>query len=133
MVVVLDAIESEKTELDYEGDDIVNVSRPLVGHSTRPANPGKSRPRWRLSRKGQWVLRSVSALVIGLVVLGNWIGAEEDSNDFQLLSSIIEGSSSDNDLGCLGIMLQPENVEKHFLSVSKALVQLSQTSFLSSG
>ena len=124
MVVVLDAIESEKVEFDYAEDDIVELSQPFVSHNTHPSTSGKSpRPRWRLSRRGQWVLRTVSVFAIALVVFGNWLGVEEGKRGHHLTTSIVEASSSNgNGLGTLGVMLHPEHAEKLFLCVISLMI-----------
>ena len=115
MVVVLDAIESEKVEFDYGEDDLVEVSQPFIEHGTQSVRSRKSKSSWRLSRRGQWVLRSAAAFIITVIVLGNWIGVKEDKKHNHLFSSIIDGSSSDNGLGVLGVMLRPKKAEKLFL------------------
>ena len=118
MVVVLDALESEKTDY-YNDEESTDISHPLL-NSRRNSNTSdsdiKRKPKkWVLSQKGQWCLRTCSALAILTIVMVNLLSAKKGSRDNMLLSSIVEDSSSENGLGCIGVMLSPEKAEKIFL------------------
>lgn len=115
MVVVLDAIESEKVELDYGEDELAEVSQSFNNRRPQSARARAFNSRWMLSRRGQWLIRIAAAVTISFIVLANWIGVREDKEYNHLLSSIIDGSSSDNGLGILGVMLRPKKVEELFL------------------
>ena len=119
MVVVLDAFESEKVVFDYGDEDLAEISQPLLDsrrNSNTPETDGKRRnKKWVLSQRGQWCLRACSALAIVAIVLVNFLGAKGRPKGSTLINSIVEDSSSENGLGCISVMLNPEKAEKIFL------------------
>ncbi|KAI5120935.1 hypothetical protein M0805_002915 [Coniferiporia weirii] len=115
MVVVLDAIQSEKFSSDPLADAEVQSLLPANVHDV-PAYLDKLPSRRGLSRKGRWALKI--GLVVFALALYRMTGMRRASrDDFELLSSIARPGSEDRRFGSLSTLLDPEKTEKLFLSI----------------
>ncbi|EJD00920.1 Zn-dependent exopeptidase [Fomitiporia mediterranea MF3/22] len=119
MVVVLDAIESEKFDFDVVDEVDIEVDHPLLDSQDEQELP-RTRRFPPLSRRGRRILTLtvVTMALILTVVCISLAGRKKNKKELELLSSLVSDTGKENQgLGFLNAMLNTERTEKLFLSI----------------
>lgn len=118
MVVVLDAIDNEKLELELEATTEGTIELPLDSNDELELTKSRRFP--PLSRKGRRIIRlSVAAFAFAISVFSlSLVGRSRHKEDHELSASLAQDNGKENQgFGFLSRILSVEKAEKHFLYV----------------